>query len=53
MPVQESDAHTMAGDLEAEGTIAAAVLSTLDGAATRAGDKALMPELASILAVPR
>jgi len=45
--------NEMAGDLEAEGTIAAAILSTLDGAATRAGDKALMPELASILAVPR
>lgn len=40
----------MAGDVEAERSIAAAVLGILETAAGRAGDKALLPELASILA---
>jgi 3-hydroxyisobutyrate dehydrogenase-like beta-hydroxyacid dehydrogenase len=42
--------NEMAGDLQVERSIAAAVLATLDAAAGRAGDKALVPELASILA---
>jgi 3-hydroxyisobutyrate dehydrogenase-like beta-hydroxyacid dehydrogenase len=42
--------NTMAGDAGAEKAIAAAVLSTLERALGRVGDKALMPELASILA---
>jgi 3-hydroxyisobutyrate dehydrogenase-like beta-hydroxyacid dehydrogenase len=42
--------NAMAGDLQAERGIAAAVLATLDSAAGQAGDKALVPELASILA---
>jgi len=42
--------NEMAGDVQAERSIANAVLATLDAAGKRAGDKALVPELASILA---
>jgi 3-hydroxyisobutyrate dehydrogenase-like beta-hydroxyacid dehydrogenase len=42
--------NEMAGDVQADRSIAAAVLATLKAAAGSAGDKALMPELASILA---
>lgn len=42
--------NEMAGDAQAERSIAAAVLATLDAAVGRAGEKALLPELASILA---
>jgi 3-hydroxyisobutyrate dehydrogenase-like beta-hydroxyacid dehydrogenase len=42
--------NTMARDAGAEQTIAAAVLSMLQQAVVRAGDKALMPELVDILA---
>jgi len=45
--------NEMAGDVQADQSIAAAVLATLEAAASRAGDKALMPELASILARER
>jgi len=42
--------NTMAGDAGAELAIAASVLSTLEGALTRAAPGALLPELASLLA---
>jgi 3-hydroxyisobutyrate dehydrogenase-like beta-hydroxyacid dehydrogenase len=42
--------HQMAGDAGAEKSIAAAVLSVLDRAVARAGEQALLPELAEILA---
>ena len=42
--------NEMAGDLQAERSIASAMLATLQDAAGRAGDKALMPELATIFA---
>jgi 3-hydroxyisobutyrate dehydrogenase-like beta-hydroxyacid dehydrogenase len=42
--------NTMAADGGSEKTIAAAVLSVLDRAVAKAGDKALLPELTDILA---
>jgi hypothetical protein len=42
--------NEMAGDAQAQRSIAAAVLEALEAAASRAGDKALMPELTSIFA---
>jgi 3-hydroxyisobutyrate dehydrogenase-like beta-hydroxyacid dehydrogenase len=42
--------NEMAADLQAQRSIAAAVLTTLKGALDTAGDKALLPELTSILA---
>ena len=42
--------NEMAGDLQAERSIASAMLATLQDAAGQAGDKALMPELATIFA---
>ena len=45
--------NEMAGDLQAERSVASAMLASLQAAAGRAGDKALMPELASIFAAQR
>ena len=45
--------NEMAGDLQAERSIAGAMLATLQAAAGRAGDKAMMPELATIFAGQR
>jgi 3-hydroxyisobutyrate dehydrogenase-like beta-hydroxyacid dehydrogenase len=45
--------NQMAGDLGAAQSIAAGVLATLQAASSRAGDKALLPELATLLVEQR